>query len=61
MGNQLRALWKRLETLEARIVALEIEDEDYALLGEFPLSGNDGGPDSDPADVGRDLPAEDDE
>ena len=57
-GNDVREIWQRIIALEAKVAALEVEDEDYEILGSFTGSGSDGGTDGDARDVGCDLSTE---
>lgn len=54
-GSDIRELWARIIQLEKKVAALEIEDEDFEILGTFAVPSGDGGADGDASDVGCDL------
>jgi len=57
-GSDIRELWARIITLEKKVAALEIEEENYEVFGEFAVSGDNSGTDCDPGNVGLDFSTE---
>lgn len=41
-GSDVREIWARIIKLEKKVAALEIEDENYEILGTFAVSSSDG-------------------
>ena len=42
-GSDIRELWARIMKLEKKVAALEIEDDNYEILGTFAVPSTDDG------------------
>jgi len=56
-GSDIRELWARIIALETKVAALEIEDDNYEILGTFAVPSSDGGTEGNARDVECDLPS----